>query len=100
MRKPRFLTTVLFLFFLSLALPTSAQQEIDKESTILIKEYTTDERFLNPLIDHIPESDTVPSPREILGYVVGTPKKLTYYADMIHDTAQATDEPAESATDR
>lgn len=83
MRKPFIFTTVFFLFSLSLSLPTSAQQEIDKESTKLIKEYTTDERFLNPLIDHIPESDTIPSPREVLGYVVGTPKKLTYYADMI-----------------
>ncbi len=83
MRKPFFLFSALFLFFLSLSIPASAQQEIDKESTKLIKKYTTDERFLNPLIDHIPESDAVPSPREILGYVIGTPKKLTYYADMI-----------------
>jgi len=84
MKKSIILFTVLLLVSQFFSLPIYAQQEIDKESTKLIKEYTTDERFLNPLIDHIPESDTVLSPREILGYVVGTPKKLTYYADMIH----------------
>jgi hypothetical protein len=84
MKKSIILFTVLLLVSQFFSLQIYAQQEIDKESTKLIKEYTTDERFLNPLIDHIPESDTVPSPREILGYVVGTPKKLTYYADIIH----------------
>jgi len=83
MRKSVILTSVIFLFSIFLSAPFYAQQKIDEESTKLIKEYTTDERFLNPLIDHIPESDTVPSPREVLGYVVGTPKKLTYYADII-----------------
>jgi len=83
MRKSIFSASFLFLLILFSSLPFYAQQRIDEQSTKLIKEYTTDERFLNPLIDHIPESDTVPSPREVLGYIVGTPKKLTYYADII-----------------
>jgi len=83
MRTLIILTSIVFLFTILFPSPIYAQQEIDKESTKLIKEYTTDERFLNSLIDHIPESDTIPSPREILVYVVGTPKKLTYYDDLI-----------------
>jgi hypothetical protein len=69
------------LFILSSQL-SAQEQKIDEESTKLIRQYTTSERFLNPMIDHIPESD-VSSPREILGYVIGTPKKLTYYADIV-----------------
>jgi len=82
-KKHIILIPVFFMFLLSLYLPIYAQQKIDEESTKLIKQYTTDKRFLNPLIDHIPESDTVPAPREVLGYIVGAPKKLTYYADII-----------------
>ena len=58
------------------------QQKIDEESTKLIRQFTTEERFLNHMVDHMPESD-VPSPRDVLGYIVGSPNKLTYYADII-----------------
>jgi len=74
-------------FFLCVCLVLSfsfqEQQKNDEESTKLIKEYTTDTRFLNPLIDHIPDHPAIPSPREVLGYVAGAPKKMTYYADII-----------------
>ena len=49
--------------------------------TAKIKEYTTEPFFLTELVDHLPASDTVPSPDKILGYVIGTPYKLTYSAD-------------------
>jgi hypothetical protein len=49
--------------------------------TAKIKEYTTEPFFLTELVDHLPDSETVPSPDEILGYVIGTPNKLTYSAD-------------------
>jgi hypothetical protein len=49
--------------------------------TAKIKEYTTEPFFLTELVDHLPASDTVPSPDKILGYVIGTPNKLTYSAD-------------------
>ncbi|MFB0565423.1 MAG: M14 family zinc carboxypeptidase [Candidatus Aminicenantaceae bacterium] len=83
MRKCLSTISWLLLFLLFLTCPFYALQKIDEESTKLIREYTTDKKFLNSLIDHIPESDTVPSPRDILGYIVGTPKKLTYYEDII-----------------
>ena len=83
MRKSTVFVILLFLAIFLIPSLFLSQQKIDEESTRLIKEYTTDERFINPLIDHIPDSDSVPSPREVLGYIAGTPKKLTYYEDII-----------------
>jgi hypothetical protein len=47
-----------------------------------IAEYTTEKYFMTELVDHLPVSDKVPSPDKILGYVVGTPNKLTYTKDL------------------
>ncbi len=52
--------------------------KINEEYTAKIKEYTTEKYFLTELVDHLPASDKVPSPDKVLGYVVGTPNKLTY----------------------
>lgn len=65
---------------------TSAQAQAprvdtDPEFASLVKEWTTKPEFLSPLIDHLPRKDGVPSPKEILGYYIGEPKKLTYTAD-------------------
>lgn len=50
----------------------------DEEYAQKIREYTTDPMFLTELVDHLPASDTVPNPQKVLGYVAGTPEKLTY----------------------
>ena len=47
-----------------------------------IAEYTTEKYFMTELVDHLPASDKVPSPDKILGYVVGTPNKLTHTTDL------------------
>jgi hypothetical protein len=47
-----------------------------------IRKHTTRPEFLTTLVDHLPASETVPSPLEFLGYVPGTPGKLTYAADV------------------
>jgi hypothetical protein len=47
-----------------------------------IREYTTEKYFLTELVDHLPASDSVPSPDKVLGYVVGAPGKLTYTKDV------------------
>ncbi len=47
-----------------------------------IREYTTEDYFMTELVDHLPLSDKVPSPDKVLGYVVGTPNKLTYTKDI------------------
>jgi len=55
---------------------------IDEAYSAKIKEYTTAPFFLTELVDHLPASQTVPSPDKVLGYVIGTPNKLTYTKDM------------------
>ncbi|HEX8455749.1 MAG TPA: M14 family zinc carboxypeptidase [Pyrinomonadaceae bacterium] len=54
----------------------------DEAYTAKIREYTTEKYFLTELVDHLPASDRVPTPEKVLGYVVGTPNKLTYTKDI------------------
>ncbi len=62
--------------------PPSAGQAMDSEYAAQVKEWTTRPEFMSPLVDHLPKSTTVPSPKDVLGYNIGAPKKLTYYADV------------------
>ena len=58
-------------------------QAMDPDYAAKVKEWTTKPEFLSPLVDHLPLSTTVPSPKEVLGHHIGEPKKLTYYADVV-----------------
>jgi hypothetical protein len=51
---------------------------IDAEYTRKIKEYTTEPFFTSPLVDYLPASKSVPTPKEVLGDVAGAPGKLPY----------------------
>ncbi|MEK7408386.1 MAG: M14 family zinc carboxypeptidase [Acidobacteriota bacterium] len=53
-------------------------QKIDEGYTAQIRKNTTEPFFLTELVDHLPASDTVPTPEKVLGYAIGTPEKLTY----------------------
>ncbi|MCA1556256.1 MAG: hypothetical protein LC747_06155, partial [Acidobacteria bacterium] len=64
------------------AAATATATRNDEAYTAKIKEYTTEKFFLTELVDHLPASDRVPSPDKVLGYVVGTPNKLTYTKDI------------------
>ncbi len=57
-------------------------QKIDEEYTRKIKEYTTETFFLSPLVDYLPASPGVPTPKAVLGDVAGAPGKLPYAADV------------------
>jgi hypothetical protein len=57
------------------------QEQNDSEFARLVKEWTTKPEFLSPLVDHLPIRQGVPHPKDVLGYYIGTPKKLTYTAD-------------------
>src|SRR6185436_11158674 len=46
-------------------------------------EWTGEARYGSPLVDHLPKVACIPSPKDILGYHVGAPRKLTYYADIV-----------------
>jgi hypothetical protein len=56
----------------------SPKQPIDEEYTQKIKEYTTAPHFLSPLVDYLPASKTVPTPKAVLGDIAGAPGKLPY----------------------
>ncbi len=57
-------------------------QKIDEEYTKLIQQNLQDSRITTELVDHLPASDTVPSPLKFLGRAVGTPGELTYAKDI------------------
>jgi hypothetical protein len=54
------------------------KQPIDEEYTKKIHEYTTEPFFLSPLVDYLPASKTVPTPKVTLGDIAGAPTKLPY----------------------
>ncbi|MGE5199207.1 MAG: M14 family zinc carboxypeptidase [Rhodospirillaceae bacterium] len=58
------------------------KQPVDEEYTKKIKEYTTEPFFLSPLVDYLPASKTVPTPKAVLGDVAGAPGKLPYSAEV------------------
>ena len=57
-------------------------QPIDEEYTKKIKEYTTEPFFLSPLVDYLPASKTVPTPKVILGDIAGSPTRLPYSSEV------------------
>ena len=63
------------------AKPATAQK-VDEEYTRLIKQNLQDPRITTELVDHLPASDTVPSPFKFLGRAVGAPGELTYAKDI------------------
>ncbi len=60
----------------------AAAQKVDEEYTRLIKQNLQDPRIATELVDHLPASDTVPSPLKFLGRAVGAPGELTYAKDI------------------
>src|SRR5262245_1438636 len=55
-----------------------ASQPIDEEYTKKIREYTTEGFFNSPLTEYLPASQTVPTPKAVLGDVAGAPGILPY----------------------
>src|SRR5579871_5738252 len=55
-----------------------AKIPIDEEYTKKIKEYTTEPYFSSPLVDYLPASKTVPTPKAVLGDIAGAPGRLPY----------------------
>jgi hypothetical protein len=53
-------------------------QPIDEEYTKKIHEYTTEPFFLSPLVDYLPASKTVPTPKAVLGDIAGAKNNLPY----------------------
>ncbi|MGW8266547.1 MAG: M14 family zinc carboxypeptidase, partial [Longimicrobiales bacterium] len=67
---------------LLLSPPDARAQQIDDEYTAKILEFTTEPFFSTPLVDHLPASETVPTPLDVLGHIAGAADVLTYPADI------------------
>jgi hypothetical protein len=62
--------------------PIAKHPEWDADYTREIREYTTGPEFSTDLVDHLPASATVPSPKRFFSYVAGAPDRLTYAEDV------------------
>ena len=76
------LSALLLLIVVNASPAFSQSDRNNNDYTKRIREYTTEPYFMTELVDHLPLSDKVPSPDKVLGYVVGTPNKLTYTKDL------------------
>lgn len=61
---------------------SASGQVLDDDFAKAVKEWTTRPEFLAPLVDHLPKVQGVPMPKDVLGYHIGQPKKLTYTTDI------------------
>ena len=61
---------------------TSVFAQTDEPYTAEIRKHTTEARFMTELVDHLPASETVPSPLKFNGYIAGAEGKLTYAEDV------------------
>jgi len=59
------------------------RQQQDPEFAKAYVKWTTEPRYGSPLVDHLPKVAGIPSPKDVLGYYIGQPKTLTYYADAV-----------------
>ena len=79
----------------------ASAQAMDPTFAQHVKEWTTKPEFISPLVDHLPASATVPSPRDVLGHDIGAPNKLDYYEDILkYYRALAAKSPAGSRSSR
>ena len=71
------------LTLVALTASCAAAQQMDEEFAKAVHDWTTRPEFSSPLVDHLPKSQGVPSPKDVLGYHIGAPQKLTYYNDIL-----------------
>ena len=76
------MTPRLTLLLLAAAVLPAAAQKNDEEYGKLIKQYLQDPRVTTELVDHLPASNTVPTPLKFFGRIPGTPGELTYAKDI------------------
>src|SRR5688500_2459524 len=59
------------------------KQTQDADFAKAYAEWTGAPIYGSPLVDHLPKVNGIPSPKDVLGYHIGAPAKLTYYADIL-----------------
>jgi hypothetical protein len=74
----------LLILFVSSPVPAQQKnsQQPDEDFVRSVKEWTTRPEFISLLVDHLPKVAGVPSPKDVLGYHIGAPKKLTRTAEI------------------
>jgi len=82
MKLSHMVTAWLAALTAAVAILAQTKQPQDEEYARLVKEWTTKPEFMSPLVDHLPKAAAVPSPKDVLGYHIGAPQKLTYTSDM------------------
>ena len=108
LRNPAVRFTVVLLLVTLVAPPSNPEaqsraaqappkQKLDEEYTAKIKEYLQDPRISTELVDHLPASDTIPTPLKFFGRMPGTPGELTYAKD-IHRYYEALDKASDRIT--
>ena len=58
-------------------------QKQDEAFAKLYTQWTSEPRYGSPLVDHLPLVKGIPTPKDVLGYYIGAPAKLTYYAGIL-----------------
>jgi Zinc carboxypeptidase len=71
------------LGLISVVQARAADQAMDEVFAHHQQQWITKPEFSSPLVDHLPTSTTVPSPRDVLGDDIGAPRVLHYYADVL-----------------
>ncbi len=69
---------LLLLLLFATAAFAQPKQQMDEDFAKSVKEWTTKPEFISPLVDHLPKVAGIPAPKDVLGYHIGTPQKLTY----------------------
>src|SRR5205823_1766636 len=59
------------------------RQRQDEDFAKAYVQWTSEPRYGSPLVDHLPRVGGIPTPKDVLGYHIGAPAKLTYYADIL-----------------
>lgn len=70
-RRTRATGFAVSLLSLLVAVPAAAQQRIDEEYTRQIRQFLRDPRITTELVDHLPASNTVPTPLKHFGHIMG-----------------------------
>ncbi|MDB4877877.1 MAG: hypothetical protein JWM41_4323 [Gemmatimonadetes bacterium] len=58
-------------------------QKQDPDFAKAYAQWTTAPNYGSPLVDHLPRVAGIPTPKDVLGYYIGAPATLTYYADIL-----------------
>ena len=85
-RHALFLTCLPFASVAAQQLTTDTRDPNQKQDTTFAKSYQewlANPKHGSPLVDHLPVVAGIPTPRDVLGYHIGAPRKLTYYADQL-----------------